>query len=340
MPEVSVIMPVYNAEASVEKTLDALASQTLDSMEIIAIDDGSQDATGQILDSYALKCPRLQVIHTPNQGIYRARLEGIGRAKGEYLAFCDADDLPSATMYEELLMALKNNGAQMSVCGYVREEAATGKVLATEMTSFGDIVVSTAENMDILPVINTAVWNKMFRADAVRDILHYEEPPRVMEDMMFCCASYPNIARIAFIAKPLYRYLVHPRSAMAHVDPQEISLLQKCMIETRNAVAQKGEGYARICDTMAFIHFGLSAVLRRVQGGEDTAKVVREAESYLNKYHPHWKQAGRSLVWNLKNGNILLKPLLARYFYQLHLMRPFLWAYRFVTEKLKIDIKW
>jgi len=267
-------------------------------------------------------------------------LEGARRAKGAYIGFCDADDLPDAQMYEKLYAAAVNENADMAVCAYVREDMDSGKVMATEMTAFGDRVYQMPEQKDILPVINTAQWNKLIRAELIDHVIDFEKPPRVLEDMMFLASLYPHMKRVAFISEPLYRYRVHAGSAMSRVSPQELGNIEQCMQMTREQVIHVNEAYTQIIDTMAFIHFGLSVVLRRVQGGEKTGEVVRRAGDYLAAHHPLWRKAGNSLLWNLKHDNLLLKPLIARWCFSLKMMGPMLATYRFMIEKLKLDIKW
>lgn len=340
MIEVSVVVPAYNVARTIERTLDALTSQTFRSMEIVVINDGSKDDTAKVLDAYQQTHECIRVYHLPNQGVYRARLEGIARARGRYIGFCDADDLPYPDMYRSLYQAAEREKADMSACAYVREEMESGRILATEMTVFGDKAYDVSENVDILPIINTAQWNKLIRADIIKHAIDFEQPPRVLEDMMFLCSLYPHIGRIAFVKKPLYRYLVHEGSAMSTVVPEELVNLEHCMRMLRDAVTEKDARYAKVCDAMALIHFGVSVCLRRVQGGECASRVVREAKEYLDEFHPLWRKTGNSMLWNIRNRNLLLKPLIVRYCYTINLMRMLLWGYRIITETMRFDIKW
>lgn len=91
-PLVSVVVPVYNAEPYLRECLDSLFGQTLKEIEIIAVDDGSTDGSGKILDEFAARDRRLKVIHQENAGVSAARNRGIKAARGRYLTFVDADD--------------------------------------------------------------------------------------------------------------------------------------------------------------------------------------------------------------------------------------------------------
>ena len=100
MPEISIIIPVYNAEKYIARCLDALIQQTFKDIEIICIDDGSSDSSPQILDDYANKDSRIRIIHQPNAGAGPARNKGLDAAAGKYIMFCDSDDWYEPTMCE------------------------------------------------------------------------------------------------------------------------------------------------------------------------------------------------------------------------------------------------
>jgi glycosyltransferase involved in cell wall biosynthesis len=91
-PKVSVVLPCYNAEATLETALQSLFAQTLSDLEVVAVDDGSSDATGEILQSYAATDERLRPLSQPHRGIVSALNAGLGQARGEYTARMDADD--------------------------------------------------------------------------------------------------------------------------------------------------------------------------------------------------------------------------------------------------------
>ena len=91
-PLVSVIVPVYNAERYLHKCIDSILSQTMSDFELLLVDDGSNDASGNICDDYAEKDARVRVFHKANGGVSSARNTGLDNAAGEWVTFCDADD--------------------------------------------------------------------------------------------------------------------------------------------------------------------------------------------------------------------------------------------------------
>lgn len=116
MPQVSVIVPVYNAEKYLAECVDSILAQTLRDIEVILVDDGSTDSSPSICEAYAEKDSRIQVIHKANGRAASARNAGLKLAQGEYIAFVDSDDWIAPEMYEKMLAA----GADVCLCDYVR----------------------------------------------------------------------------------------------------------------------------------------------------------------------------------------------------------------------------
>lgn len=102
-PKISVIVPVYNVEKYLRRCIDSILAQTFSDFELLLIDDGSKDRSGDICDEYALKDQRIKVFHNSNQGASAARNFGLSKAKGEYVSFIDSDDWMESTYYEDFL---------------------------------------------------------------------------------------------------------------------------------------------------------------------------------------------------------------------------------------------
>ena len=125
---ISIIVPVYNAEKYVSKTLQSILKQTYQNLEVIAVNDGSTDQTRNILDEYGKKYPeKLRVIHTENQGVTLARMEGLKIARGTWIGFVDCDDMIDPDMYELLIRNAEKYDADISHCGY-QMQFADGRV--------------------------------------------------------------------------------------------------------------------------------------------------------------------------------------------------------------------
>ena len=128
LPLISIIVPVYNVKDYVEKCLDSICGQTYKNLEIVVVDDGSTDGSGEICDTYAQKDPRVKVIHRENRGVSAVRNEGLDIALGEYIGFVDGDDWIDSDMYEFLYELLIVNEADISVCSHYIEKPGKRKI--------------------------------------------------------------------------------------------------------------------------------------------------------------------------------------------------------------------
>lgn len=120
MPRVTVIVPIYNKEHYLEECIRSIQSQTLDDLEIILMDDGSTDTSGQICDRMAKSDERIVVVHTENSGVCAARNVGLKLAKGKYIGFVDADDYISAAMYQKMANIMEEKDVDFVVCDHCR----------------------------------------------------------------------------------------------------------------------------------------------------------------------------------------------------------------------------
>ena len=156
-PQVSVIIPVYQVENYLERAVDSVLGQTLENIEIILVDDGSEDLSGQICDMYAEKYPeKVKVIHKENDGLGMARNTGIEAASGEYIAFLDSDDTAEPQMYEEMYEKALSGNYDMVMCDvriiYVDENRETVSeivkaVLSMSKDNVGALIVITTQSV-------------------------------------------------------------------------------------------------------------------------------------------------------------------------------------------------
>ncbi len=121
MPQISIITPVYNTEKYIKKCLNSIKNQTFSDFEVVLIDDGSTDQSPAILDSYANEDKRFKIIHKKNEGVTKARMDGVSRAKGDYIVWVDSDDWIEENHLEQLYDAIKKDNADVCVCNFVKE---------------------------------------------------------------------------------------------------------------------------------------------------------------------------------------------------------------------------
>jgi glycosyltransferase involved in cell wall biosynthesis len=164
--EVSVIVPAYRVPAELEQCLSSLVGQTLAKLEVIVVDDGSPDETGQIADSWAERYPgRVRVIHKQNGGCASARMAGLEAARGAYVGFVDGDDWVDSRMFEELYAAAATTGADIAQCGYVLAYADGSRELNDQHPRNPDPVMSIGVSYDpvSMTVERPTIWRRIYK---------------------------------------------------------------------------------------------------------------------------------------------------------------------------------
>ena len=121
-PKISVIIPVYNAEKYLERCVDSILAQTFTDFELLLIDDGSKDKSGEICDEYAKKDNRVKVFHKENGGVSSARQFGVEKAIGKYSIHVDCDDLVSEQMLEEMYRTAEKDGYDIVIANYFHND--------------------------------------------------------------------------------------------------------------------------------------------------------------------------------------------------------------------------
>lgn len=150
-PLISIIVPVYQVKPYIGECVESLLTQTYANLEILLVDDGSTDGSGEICDEYARRDDRIRVIHQTNQGLSAARNTGLDQAAGEYVAFVDSDDVVLSNFIETLYVLLCRYQADIAACAFVRvkmEELRRGRVESMERgpdLAGGDKSVNTRE---------------------------------------------------------------------------------------------------------------------------------------------------------------------------------------------------
>lgn len=163
--KVSVIVPVYNAEKTIRRTMDSLLKQTLGKIEIIVVDDGSTDGTAKILDEYAAQNEHVKVIHQENSYVGTARNEGRKQATGDYIAFIDADDTVSEDYFEKMYKTAKAHKADVVAAEnvvFVWENKDNLEEPYKERADFtkNDVIEDLAPYR---AVVDGYVWDKIYR---------------------------------------------------------------------------------------------------------------------------------------------------------------------------------
>ena len=214
MPTVSFIVPVYNVETYLPKCIESILDQTFNDIEIILIDDGSTDNSGNICDKYQIQDSRIQVIHQNNQGISHTRNIGIEQAKGKYISFIDSDDFVSNNYTEILLKAInRDTEIDISFCEYyiVKDDLS---VVHTMNSS--DMIYDNETGIYLLcqdKEIKNYVWGKLFKKELFASI-RFPEDRNMCEDMAILYKVFYLARKIYHIQTPAYYYQVRTDSSI------------------------------------------------------------------------------------------------------------------------------
>lgn len=209
-PTVSIIVPVYNAEAGLRRCVESVLSQAYTDFELLLIDDGSQDASGEICDEYAGKDPRVTVIHKENTGVSDSRNIGIARAAGRYIQFLDSDDWITPDATSLMVREAEESGCDMVISDFYR-------VVGERVSHKGDIDrdgLLTLEEFAGFMMENPAdfyygvLWNKLFKREMIRRYdLKMDQSISWCEDFMFNLEYLRHASSIYVLRVPVYYYV-------------------------------------------------------------------------------------------------------------------------------------
>ncbi len=229
MYKVSIIIPVYNVETTLDRCIQSVLNQSLQDIEIILVDDGSPDKCPQLCDRYAKENTGIKVIHKQNEGLGFARNTGIEVAEGEYIGFVDSDDYIETNMYERLYTYAKDNECDIAYGGYRYIVNGDTKAIV-EMTTSDRIITTNKGIRELLldqiasevtihndSKYGATVWKGLFLRKLVveNNIRFYSEREYVSEDGLFDIDVFAKCSKIALISGSYYNYEYNPNSLTA-----------------------------------------------------------------------------------------------------------------------------
>ena len=220
--KVSVIMPIYNAGDFLRSALDSVIAQTLREIEIICIDDGSTDNSLEILKEYQGKDERVRIVTETNAGPALARNNGMRRARGEYIAFLDADDFYETEFLEQLYTLAKRDVLDIAISKYDIYNTRKARFEASSGADHSDIftpgkVTSKSEYPDIILASTTSsAWNKLFRRGFIEDNgLAFLQEVRMYEDVYFVVNAMSLAERVGKVHRVLIHHRIHSEQSRA-----------------------------------------------------------------------------------------------------------------------------
>ena len=220
--KVSVVMPIYNAYDYLRPAIDSIICQTLGEIELICVDDGSTDQSLDIIRQYQKKDARIRIVTQTNAGPAVARNNGIRRARGEYIAFLDADDFYDPTLLETLYVRAKEEDLDIAIAEYDIYHSQKATFAAAKKSPHHDVlaggkVTSKNEHPNVIfSVTNGAAWNKLFRLSFILDNgLLFPTDMRVFEDVYFVLGALSLAERVQLVCEVLVHHRIYSDQARA-----------------------------------------------------------------------------------------------------------------------------
>ena len=210
MNKISITVPVYNVEQYLERCLNSLLNQTFtQDYDIICVNDGSTDKSGEILESYARQYPKIKVINQENKGLSEARNTALEHVTGKYTMFVDSDDFIAPTALKDLYKYAETHKSDVVIFDFYGGVPGTKNI---HMQSFPQIAqkykdntfnVKTADPM-VYRFFAVATWSKIYRTNFVKDLKF--EPGMINQDVAHWALVWSKAKRIHYLPKPLYFY--------------------------------------------------------------------------------------------------------------------------------------
>lgn len=202
---ISVIVPVYNVEKYLAKCVDSIINQTYRNLEIILVDDGSTDSSGELCDNLAKKDSRIVVYHKENAGVSSARNLGLDKAKGEFIGFIDSDDYIDPDMYEFLYNDLKKHNVDISMCGlyHVYANKKDNQIDKVEFYIFNSEQAISALLEGKLSIVTPG--NKLYKKELF-DGLKYDPNIKLAEDALMIVNLLEKCRKVSISTMRKYYY--------------------------------------------------------------------------------------------------------------------------------------
>ncbi len=215
--KISVLVPVYNVEKTLNRCVESILNQTFKDFEIILVNDGSTDGSGAICDDYAKRYENIKVIHKENEGLGPTRNVGIREARGEFIYHCDSDDWLKENLLEKAYNAITEADAEVVVFGYDIFTEKNGEIIP-----YGSVCVDDDKFPDKNAVrsffveqyfnsfVVLSACNRMYRRSFIIDNELYFPPLRRSQDVAYSLLLFNSIERLVTIKEAFYCYIIEP----------------------------------------------------------------------------------------------------------------------------------
>lgn len=295
LPLISIIVPVYNVKDYLEKCLKSICGQTYQNLEIIVVDDGSTDGSGELCDVFAQSDSRIKVVHQSNGGLGAARNKGLDIAIGEYIGFVDSDDWIDSDMYQFLYELMDTSKADISICSHYVEKSNKTKI---KYSSDKVLSMDPIEAIRLLAkdkIVRNYAWDKLFKRDLFKDLRFPENC--WFEDLAVMYKVFYKAQKIVMQGRPKYHYLVRENSIMgSKYNPKKEYHLFLGICKQNDFIQEKKLwGQTPVFVIQRGVHFIDHMML--LPFSETTEELIEKVLSKLHQYDRiSWRQLGIALA--------------------------------------------
>lgn len=283
---VSVVVPVYNVEKYIRHCLDSLVNQKYRDLQIILIDDGSEDHSGDICDEYAHSYSNIEVYHKENGGLSEARNYGMQYATGEWLSFVDSDDIVSLEFFDKLLYAAKEDCLDIVVADYFKVPEKQIGVLPKEKGRGNVKVWKGIEGTKELlyqKSFTTSAWGKIYKTLLFKNISF--PVGKLHEDVGTIYKVFEKAQRIGYLERKLYYYLQRDTSI---IHTQFNKRKMDYIYQTKEMVDYYGKNDERLLSAAISRHFSacfqiIQLCPRTSEWMEEYAYITKEINKYASE---------------------------------------------------------
>lgn len=285
MPKVSVIVPIYNVEKYLEKCINSLLSQTLEDIQIILVNDGSKDNSGNIAKEYEKNNKdRVIYVEKENGGLSDARNYGLKYATGDFIAFLDSDDYIEKNAYEEMYNKAIEENADYVECDFIWEFP--NKIRVDKQYPYKN-------KKEMLSFVRVVAWNKLIKSQLITDNnLEFPKGLRY-EDVEFTYKLIPFVNKFAYVDKPFIHY-VQREGSIANVQNERTAEIFT-VLDNVIKFYKKNNIYEEYRDELEYNYarYLLCSSLKRMCKIKDKTireKLLTESWERLNLNFPNWKE--------------------------------------------------
>ena len=215
---ISIIIPIYNGEKYIRRCIQSIISQSYQNLEIIIVDDGSEDNTSKIVKSLSLKHNNIKYYYKKNSGVSSARNYGLTKANGEFVTFVDCDDKIEHTLYEKVIDIFKKYKTDIVAFNYNIINKDGSKLLGINKEPSKSFQYSILQNDEIMGF----VFNKVYKKYVI-DEIKFDENIKIYEDLLYNVKVSLNANTYYYIDEPLYNYYQNEDSAMHTIYKKDIT---------------------------------------------------------------------------------------------------------------------